>query len=543
MDNYTNLVNQAYDSYSNKDFTKAIEIINEAEKYLPANSSVAEGASIYNFRGFCYLSLNEIEKAKDQFEEALSLNPTSPQACVGLAEVFYLQRNDVEAKKMYEYALNYDPQNPLALAGLKKVNKELGLVPEDNSLQSEEKLDEINAIVEEAYQYFNKKQFERALIKVAEAEKLFQVRTTEIENFKGIIYLALNDLVKAKQCFEVALQLNPKSSQACAGLGEIFYLNHQDEEAKKMFEWAVIHNPQNPMAVNGLAKANKALGKPIYDNSLQGDEVKKKINFEVLFADAYQAFQDKRFKDALERIDEFEKTVKVSALNFKGFNYLALNDIETAKKCFEEALELDETSSQACAGLGEIFYLQGDDVSAKKMYEYAVAHNPENKFAVEGLAKVNKNLSLPKEHNVLLVDEVLSDEQLAKIITDAYEKFDKKQYQEALDLLNEFENKAVEMSLPSQVSLKNFKGYILLGMGKVEEAKMNFETALEYDPESSQACAGLGECLYLEGDDEGAKKMFEWSIKHNPANEIAYAGLHKANKNLGLPIMHKSFTE
>ncbi|HOJ37309.1 MAG TPA: tetratricopeptide repeat protein [Ignavibacteriales bacterium] len=543
MHSYTNLVNQAYDSYSKKDFTKAIELINEAEKYLPKDSSIAEGASIYNFRGFCFLSLGEYEKAKEQFEEALNLNPTSPQACVGLGELFYLQNSDKEAKKMYEYALNYDPQNPLAIAGLKKVNKELGLLPEDNSLTSEDNQTQINALVEEAFQLFNKRHFEHALIKVAEAEKLYKVRTTEIENFKGLIYLALNDLIKAKQCFEVALQLNPKSSQACAGLGEIFYLNHQDEEAKKMFEWAVLHNPQNPMAINGLAKVNKSLGKPIYDNTLQGDDVKKKINFEVLFADAYQAFQDKRFKEALERIEEFEKSVKVSSLNFKGFNYLALNDIETAKKCFEQALEIDETSSQACAGLGEIFFLQGDDASAKKMYEYAVAYNPENTFAVEGLAKVNKNLSLPREHNSLVFDEVLSDEKLAKYITDAYEYFDKKEYEKALELLNDFENKAIEISLPSQVSFKNFKGYIYLGMGKIKEARENFETALELDPESSQACAGLGECLYLEGDDEGAKKMFEWSIKHNPANEIAYAGLHKANKNLGLPIMHKSYTD
>jgi tetratricopeptide (TPR) repeat protein len=541
MENYTTLVDKAYDSYSKKDFHKAIELINEAEKLLPKDASITEGASIYNFRGFCYLSLNEIEKAKAEFEEALNLNPTSPQACVGLGEVFYLNRNDVEAKRMYEYALNYDPQNPLALAGLKKVNAELGLNPEDNSLIDNKNQDLIDSLVEEAYQLFNKRKFEEALIKLAEVEKLYKVRTAEVENFKGIIYLALNDKNKAKLSFEVALQLNPKSSQACAGLGEIFYLENKDEEAKKMFEWAVFHNPQNPMAVNGLAKVNKALGKPIYDNSLQGDEIKKKLNFEVLFADAYQAFQDKNFNTALERIEEFEKAVRVAALNFKGFNYLALNDIESAKKCFEEALELDETSSQACAGLGEIFYLQKDDVSAKKMYEFAVAYNPENKFAIEGLAKVNKSLNLPKEHNNLIVEDILSDEKLAAMITQAYEAFDKKDYKEALQILNDFENKAIDLSLSADVSIKNFKGYIYLGLGETEKAKEQFESALELDPESSQACAGLGECLYLAGDDQAAKKMFEWSIKHNPGNEVAYAGLHKVNKNLGLPLNHKSF--
>ena len=62
----------------------------------------------------------------------------------------------------------------------------------------------------------------------------------------------------------------------------------------------------NPFAVAGLSKVNKSLGKPIYDNSLN-ENILQNVSFEILFADAYQAFKDKDFNTALDRITEFER--------------------------------------------------------------------------------------------------------------------------------------------------------------------------------------------------------------------------------------------
>ena len=86
----------------------------------------------------------------------------------------------------------------------------------------------------------------------------------------------------------------------------------------------------------------------------------------------------------------------------KGFNYLGLDDKTNARKCFETALNINHESSQACSGLGELFYLEGKDKEAKTMYEFAVKNNPENPYAVSGLEKVNKVLDYPETHNTLL---------------------------------------------------------------------------------------------------------------------------------------------
>jgi len=143
-------------------------------------------------------------------------------------------------------------------------------------------LNQIDSIIDQAYAFFNTKSFYQALDKLSEAEKLLddakvtnkfseaelREKIVSLENFKGFIYLSLQEYEKAKLAFEKALDINPNSSQACAGLGEVFYLGKMDQEAKIMYEWAIDNNPQNQFAVSGLEKVNKSLGLPPENNTL-----------------------------------------------------------------------------------------------------------------------------------------------------------------------------------------------------------------------------------------------------------------------------------
>ena len=131
-------------------------------------------------------------------------------------------------------------------------------------------------------------------------------------------------------------------------------------------------------------------------------------------ASAYDLFSSRKNKESLQKLNEIEKLFsksvasndinkKLSSIeNFKGFNFLALQDFENATLCFEKALRLNPNSSQASAGLAEIFHLKEMDKEAKRMYEWAVKNNTENKFAVTGLAKVNRELHLNESHNSLM---------------------------------------------------------------------------------------------------------------------------------------------
>ncbi|NWF90421.1 MAG: glycosyltransferase [Ignavibacteriaceae bacterium] len=83
------------------------------------------------------------------------------------------------------------------------------------------------------------------------------------------ICLVNNDTYAARIYFEEALKLNPSSSDACFGLGQILFNDEFFEAAKTMFEWAVKNNPQNQTAFGALKTVNEILSLPQNHNSLE----------------------------------------------------------------------------------------------------------------------------------------------------------------------------------------------------------------------------------------------------------------------------------
>ena len=104
--------------------------------------------------------------------------------------------------------------------------------------------------------------------------------------------------------------------------------------------------------------------------------------------EAAQLFAEKNYAGALSRLlsaKNEQEEILGSIENFIAFNYLELDDTESAKSAAERALKLNPFSSQAYATLGEVFSRHKDYASAKKMFEISLQHNPENNFAQNGL--------------------------------------------------------------------------------------------------------------------------------------------------------------
>ena len=139
------------------------------------------------------------------------------------------------------------------------------------------------------------------------------------------------------------------------------------------------------------------------------------MNVNQLVDSAYEFFNTKKYSESLEVLSNFDEVlgaealsdkekdaIRVSLLNLKGFNFLGLNALEQATEMYAGALEINPNSSQACAGLGEVFHMQFKDEESKTMFEWAIKNNPGNLFAVSGLAKVNRTLGFAESHNNLV---------------------------------------------------------------------------------------------------------------------------------------------
>lgn len=141
--------------------------------------------------------------------------------------------------------------------------------------------DEFVKSFERAKKNIEDKEFNLALTELQKACSEFEnsdkaisiISKEDLLLFTANISLIINDLEKAKQYFEEALKLNPSSSDACFGLGQVFYQAEMFEQSKTMFEWAVKNNSQNQKAIDALKLVNQNLSLPVNHNSLFENEM------------------------------------------------------------------------------------------------------------------------------------------------------------------------------------------------------------------------------------------------------------------------------
>jgi glycosyltransferase involved in cell wall biosynthesis/Tfp pilus assembly protein PilF len=277
--------------------------------------------------------------------------------------------------------------------------------------------------LEACHALFSSGRFEEACQRADEIEQsmaaagIDETTIPVLENlrlFRGYCLLELQELDDAKAAFQAALEVNPVSSRACAGLGTVFFQGGLTEAAKTMFEWGVKNDPANQQAVQGLLEVNRGLGLPDTHSSLNDvPPSPTEKSMEDVLGEAYRQFEAKQFEDALRTVESAEELIDaklpdedrgviVAAIeNFRGHVYLTLGDLENAKEHFESGLKANPQSSQACAGLGEVFHLSGNHSAAKTMYEWAVKCDRGSAAAIQGLAKVNAGAGLPGDHNTL----------------------------------------------------------------------------------------------------------------------------------------------
>ncbi len=405
----------------------------------------------------------------------------------------------------------------------------------------------------EAYSYYKKQQYDLALEKIAKAEKLPQemisgnMSIAELNIFKGTVLFLFGDFENAQKAFVEVLKEIPNSVEACLGLGKTYYAANMKYEAKAMFEWAVKNDESDPKAKEALASINSILGFDEDHNSLFTEEstIKERSDFNILYDTAYEKFLSNEFTSAMEDINNLESLFTENINMLKGNLYLATEDFDKCKVCFETVVKSNPDSVAAYSGLAKMYTNKNMFKDAKAMYELALKISPQDNFATLGLAEVNERLGLPPVHNIytFLVDKKISAEANEQLNA-AYELFEKNKFVESLTKLDVVEkliqNSKEERKNELLSSILNFKGFNYLGLKKLDEAHNTFEYSLRLNPGSSQACAGLGEYLYLNNNDKEAKTMFEWAVKNNPENYFAIQGLAKVNKILELPLDHSS---
>ncbi|MBZ0182679.1 MAG: TDP-N-acetylfucosamine:lipid II N-acetylfucosaminyltransferase [Melioribacteraceae bacterium] len=165
-------------------------------------------------------------------------------------------------------------------------------------------------------------------------------------------------------------------------------------------------------------------------------------NFTQAFERSLILLEDKDYNEAvveLQKAIEFineKDPVKCSAIteeelvNLTATTFFELGNIEQANKFFEKELQINPSSSRACFGLAETFYIAELYEQAKAMYEWAIKNGKNDEAAWNKLRLVNKQLNFDENNNSLdLVN-------IQELLQRAEEYINNDDFENALDLLD-----------------------------------------------------------------------------------------------------------
>ena len=106
-------------TYEQRNYKEALQYLCVAERLLTEEPGDRSAVSLYDVamrKGDCLLKSEDLQGAREEYERALNLEPTSSDACYNLGVCLELAGKDDAARQMYECALQLNPQSVEAKA-------------------------------------------------------------------------------------------------------------------------------------------------------------------------------------------------------------------------------------------------------------------------------------------------------------------------------------------------------------------------------------------------------------------------------------------
>lgn len=208
-----------------------------------------ENASIHLDLSNVYLSLKDIDRAKQHLYQALRINPNYAEGYNNLGRLFYKQRLFKDAIPLFEKALRlyptyFEAHYNLANSFVQLNNYDRALIHYQNAVSLRENhydaRHNLGMVLFEAERY---SEAEIHLQMVWEATKYIASGL-----ILGQIYLALGKVENAKKLYEWLIAKEHTLTEAHHNLGILFLWAHEYEKARKQFETVLRYDPSNETA-------------------------------------------------------------------------------------------------------------------------------------------------------------------------------------------------------------------------------------------------------------------------------------------------------
>ncbi len=344
--------------------------LEESEKSLQILCNLkSDDSSIWYDRGIVLENMNRNIDAIHCYLKTLEISPDFNDAFMRLASIYQKQGKLDELIDVYETS-NVNEENQhihfsyLAQAymlyekgtkAIELINKAISLYPKENDIKDKRYL---NYLIIKGNIYLNIEEIENAIECYQEVLKIDDKTEQAYINI-GCAYANNNRPKDAIPFLEKALQLNPKVASIYSNLGNAHYMMGNKEKSIEYFNKAEKLDPSLSGALSSKAAAYMDSGKSeaaIFTliKSIQKDPYNSNayINLGILLRNKNCPEESakwlKRGVTLLKSQPYKDKSI-ASALANLGYAYLDLQKFSEMKNCFEEAVKYDE-DSEAVAG-------------------------------------------------------------------------------------------------------------------------------------------------------------------------------------------------
>ena len=247
--------------YDKGEYDRAIEDYNKAIELNP------EYTYAYNNRGLAYYNKGEYERAKNDFEKAMELDPEDEYPVANMGEIYFQRGEFSSALEWLNKALNMKDESDVFNSVFYK--KILIYKEQKNKEFIDIVLDKAEKYIKNQIKKYPKKAFNyldlaeiycEAEKKIDEAKKLVE------EGFKlkkdyyayyvsGRVYIASHQNEKAVKELKKAIELNPSHIWSYYWLGKIYFYRLKDSQnARYYYEQGLKINPNFRLIKKELGK-------------------------------------------------------------------------------------------------------------------------------------------------------------------------------------------------------------------------------------------------------------------------------------------------
>lgn len=401
--------------------------------------------------GYLYIKENQHDLGRKYYQDALVINPKCVRCLVNIGLVYELQKEPAKALAYFDRAIAIDPENPMSYSNRAHLKEATG--DNDGALSDYDKavaLDFENAgyYVQRGNYHFKQGSF---LLALADLNRSVQLAPGSYFPYyqRAIIYYNTKKIREALTDVNTALQLDSNQQVLYSFRGSVYAAVNEHEKAIADYTKAIQLNPKDYL--------------PYYNRSLE--------------------------RHAIEDMDGACADMQAC--------YALLPPGDTLKNQLQQGINMycDVTNPGYFYQRGIAFYNLQQFKKAIDIYTAGISKFPDNAMLLSFRGNAHfalKNYSAALQDYYAAVQHkgtIVNDTAYVRILLSAMQlgiaeaKFALGYYDEALTAINE----GIDIAADNKEAYYNFRGNILLALGKYQPAMDDFNKSIQLNPSFAPA--------------------------------------------------------